>query len=63
MSRPDDKSIMTYLVAYYHYFTKLKHEVTGGKRLNKVRTNTSMSYDMLYTTYVVNVMWVDIMFV
>ncbi|XP_065894234.1 spectrin beta chain, non-erythrocytic 1-like isoform X3 [Dysidea avara] len=34
--RPDDKSIMTYLVAYYHYFTKLKHEVTGGKRLNKV---------------------------
>ena len=41
--RPDDKSIMTYLVAYYHYFTKLKHEVTGGKRLNKVRTNTTTS--------------------
>jgi len=61
--RPDDKSIMTYLVAYYHYFTKLKHEVTGGKRLNKVRTNTTTSYDMLYTTYVVNIMLVDIMFV
>ena len=34
--RPDEKSIMTYLVSYYHYFTKLKHEATGGKRLNKV---------------------------
>ena len=36
--RPDEKSIMTYLVSYYHYFTKLKHEATGGKRLNKVCT-------------------------
>ena len=36
--RPDEKSIMTYLVSYYHYFTKLKHEATGGKRLNKVHT-------------------------
>ena len=34
--RPDEKSIMTYLVSYYHYFNKLKHEATGGKRLNKV---------------------------
>jgi len=40
--RPDDKSIMTYLVAYYHYFTKLKHEVTGGKRLNKVQSGYVM---------------------
>ena len=37
--RPDEKSIMTYLVSYYHYFTKLKHEATGGKRLNKVHCN------------------------
>ena len=34
--RPDDKSVMTYLVALYHYFTKLKDEETGGKRLNKM---------------------------
>ncbi len=34
--RPDDKSIMTYLVAYYHYFSKMKAEETGGRRLNKV---------------------------
>lgn len=33
---PDDKSIMTYLVAYYHYFSKMKAEETGGRRLNKV---------------------------
>ena len=34
--RPDDKSIMTYLVSYYHYFSKMKAEETGGRRLNKV---------------------------
>lgn len=34
--RPDDKSIMTYIVTYYHYFSKLKAEETGGRRLNKV---------------------------
>ena len=36
--RPDDKSIMTYLVSYYHYFSKMKAEETGGRRLNKVGT-------------------------
>jgi spectrin beta len=34
--RPDDKSIMTYLVTYYHYFSKMKAEETGGRRLNKI---------------------------
>ena len=34
--KPDDKSIMTYLVSYYHYFSKMKAEETGGRRLNKV---------------------------
>ena len=34
--RPDDKSVMTYLVSYYHYFSKMKAEETGGRRLNKV---------------------------
>ncbi|KAI6645821.1 hypothetical protein LOD99_13081 [Oopsacas minuta] len=36
--RPDDKSIMTYVVALYHYFTKLKDGETGGKRLVKILT-------------------------
>lgn len=35
--RPDEKSIITQLVAYYHYFSKLKAEETGGRKLNKVR--------------------------
>ena len=32
VSRPDDKSIMTYLVSYYHYFSKIKAEETGTSR-------------------------------
>ena len=27
--RPDEKSIMTYVAAYYHYFAKMKSEMTG----------------------------------
>ena len=34
--RPDDRSIMTYIAAYYHYFAKMKSEVTGTKRIAKV---------------------------
>lgn len=37
VQRPDDKSIMTYIAAYYHYFAKMKSEVTGTKRIAKVR--------------------------
>lgn len=43
VSRPDDKSIMTYIVTYYHYFSKLKAEETGGRRLNKV-SNERLSH-------------------
>ena len=39
--RPDEKSVMTYLVSYYHYFSKMKAEETGGRRLNKVRCRGS----------------------
>ena len=35
--RPDEKSIMTYVAAYYHYFAKMKSEQTGTKRIAKVR--------------------------
>lgn len=34
--KPDEKVIMTYVSAYYHYFAKLKSEMTGGKRIAKV---------------------------
>ena len=36
VSRPDDKSVMTYVAAYYHYFAKMKSEMTGTKRVAKV---------------------------
>lgn len=35
--RPDEKSIMTYVAAYYHYFAKMKSEKTGTKRVAKVK--------------------------
>ena len=35
--KPDDKSIMTYVASYYHYFAKMKTEKTGGKRIGKVK--------------------------
>jgi len=34
--RPDEKSIMTYVASYYHYFAKMKSEMTGTKRVAKV---------------------------
>lgn len=33
---PDEKSIMTYLVSYYHHFAKMAQEDIGGRRLQKV---------------------------
>ena len=33
---PDEKSIMTYVVTYYHYFSKMKSEGVGGRRIAKV---------------------------
>lgn len=41
VARPDDRSIMTYVAAYYHYFAKMKSEVTGTKRIAKVGTQGS----------------------
>ncbi|EDO49576.1 predicted protein [Nematostella vectensis] len=34
--RPDDRSVMTYVAAYYQYFAKLKSEETGGRRIAKI---------------------------
>lgn len=33
---PDDKSIMTYVVSYYHYFSKMKSEGVRSRRIAKV---------------------------
>lgn len=33
---PDEKSIITYVVAFYHYFSKMKVLAVEGKRVGKV---------------------------
>jgi len=33
---------MTYLVSYYNYFSKMKAEETGGRRLNKVQLGSEL---------------------
>uniref|UniRef100_A0A8C4XGU2 Spectrin, beta, non-erythrocytic 5 n=1 Tax=Erpetoichthys calabaricus TaxID=27687 RepID=A0A8C4XGU2_ERPCA len=37
--QPDEKSIMTYISLYYHYFSKMKQGQTGQKRIAKVSCN------------------------
>lgn len=36
IERPDEKSIITYVSAFYHYFAKMKSGETGKKRIVKV---------------------------
>uniref|UniRef100_G3PG61 Spectrin beta chain n=1 Tax=Gasterosteus aculeatus aculeatus TaxID=481459 RepID=G3PG61_GASAC len=36
---PDEKSIITYVVSYYHYFSKMKALIVEGKRVGKVLEN------------------------
>lgn len=38
VNRPDEKSVITYVASYYHYFAKMKSEMTGGKRIAKVES-------------------------
>ncbi|XP_072024969.1 spectrin beta chain-like isoform X3 [Amphiura filiformis] len=38
VERPDERSIITYVVTYYHYFSKMKQETVSGKRISKVIT-------------------------
>lgn len=41
LPHPDEKSIMTYVSLYYHYFSKMKQGQTIQKRLAKVCRNSS----------------------
>ncbi len=36
---PDEKSIMTYVASYYHYFSKMKTVEVSGSRIGKVLYN------------------------
>ncbi|XP_073410266.1 spectrin beta chain, erythrocytic [Dendrobates tinctorius] len=45
---PDEKSIITYVVAFYHYFSKMKALAVEGKRIGKVLDNLMDSDKMIY---------------
>ena len=36
VSKPDEKSVLTYIATYYHTFAKMKTGATGGKRINNI---------------------------
>lgn len=40
MEDPDEKSIITYVVSFYHYFSKMKALAVEGKRIGKVGSGT-----------------------
>ncbi|XP_030854304.1 spectrin beta chain, non-erythrocytic 1 isoform X1 [Strongylocentrotus purpuratus] len=50
VDHPDEKSIITYVVTYYHYFSKMKAETVSGKRIGKV-INGAIDNDKLITEY------------
>ncbi|XP_070506050.1 spectrin beta chain isoform X5 [Chironomus tepperi] len=46
----DEKSIITYVVTYYHYFSKMKQETVQGKRIGKV-VGIAMEIDRMIADY------------
>lgn len=47
---PDEKSIITYVVTYYHYFSKMKAESVQGRRVGKVRGLSGVSVLIYYSS-------------
>lgn len=47
---PDEKSIITYVVTYYHYFSKMKADSVQGRRVGKV-INQCRDYDNMINDY------------
>ncbi|XP_074603103.1 spectrin beta chain-like [Brevipalpus obovatus] len=47
---PDEKSIITYVVTYYHYFSKMKAETVQGRRIAKV-VGEAMDIDRMISDY------------
>ncbi|XP_077975326.1 spectrin beta chain, non-erythrocytic 1-like isoform X4 [Styela clava] len=47
VDHPDEKSIITYVVTYYHYFSKMKAIAVEGKRIGKVLESVIESNEMV----------------
>lgn len=50
VAHPDEKSIMTYVSLYYHYFSRMKQGQTIQKRLARVGFSTNINTAALHTT-------------
>lgn len=50
VEHPDERSIITYVVTYYHYFSKMKQETVQGKRIGKV-VGIAMENDKMMQEY------------
>lgn len=47
---PDEKSVITYVVTYYHYFSKMKQESVQGRRVGKV-VNQCLEHERMINDY------------
>uniref|UniRef100_A0A8C4Z8L5 Spectrin beta chain n=1 Tax=Gadus morhua TaxID=8049 RepID=A0A8C4Z8L5_GADMO len=47
VDHPDEKSVITYVVTYYHYFSKMKALKVEGKRIGKVLDNALESQKLI----------------
>lgn len=47
---PDEKSIITYVVSYYHYFSKMKALIVEGKRVGKVKIHMTRQFNSMQNT-------------
>ena len=58
---PDEKSIITYVVTYYHYFSKWREETIQGKRIAKV-VGIHMECDKMIEDYEVSQKSINLIF-
>ncbi|KAA3676090.1 spectrin beta [Paragonimus westermani] len=47
VEQPDEKSIITYVVTYYHYFNKMKADTVHSKRIGKVVNQAIETEEMI----------------
>lgn len=47
VENPDEKSIMTYVVTFYHFFSKMKADSVHSKRVGKILSQSMETEDMM----------------